>query len=47
MKAFVLAALLLLPPTGAAAVSPEDVYLAARDRYIASFDGRNSRISRS
>lgn len=36
MKALVLAAL-LLPPIGAAAVSPEDAYLAARDRYIASF----------
>jgi hypothetical protein len=36
MKAFVLAALLLLP-IGAAALSPEDAYLAARDRYIASF----------
>lgn len=33
MKALVLAAL-LLPPIGAAAVSPEDAYLAARDRYI-------------
>ena len=36
MKALVLTAL-LLPPIGAAAVSPEDAYLAARDRYIASF----------
>ena len=36
MKALMLAAL-LLPPIGAAAVSPEDAYLAARDRYIASF----------
>jgi hypothetical protein len=36
MKALVLAAL-LLQPIGAAAVSPEDAYLAARDRYIASF----------
>jgi hypothetical protein len=36
MKALVLAAL-LLSPIGAAAVSPEDAYLAARDRYIASF----------
>jgi hypothetical protein len=36
MKALVFAAL-LLPPIGAAAVSPEDAYLAARDRYIASF----------
>jgi len=36
MKAFVLAALLLLP-IGAAALSPEDAYLTARDRYIASF----------
>ena len=36
MKALVLAAL-LLAPIGAAAVSPEDAYLAARDRYIASF----------
>jgi hypothetical protein len=36
MKALVLAAL-LLPPIGAAAVSPENAYLAARDRYIASF----------
>jgi hypothetical protein len=35
MKALVLTALLL--PIGAAAVSPEDTYLAARDRYIASF----------
>jgi hypothetical protein len=37
MKTLVLAALLLLPPIGAVAVSPEDAYLAARDRYIASF----------
>src|SRR5208283_1009565 len=36
MKALVLAAL-LQAPIGAAAVSPEDAYLAARDRYIASF----------
>jgi hypothetical protein len=36
MKALVFAAL-LLPPIGAAAVLPEDAYLAARDRYIASF----------
>ena len=36
MKALALAAL-LLPPLGAAAVSPEEAYLAARDRYIASF----------
>ena len=36
MKALVLAAL-LLPPTAVVAVSPEDAYLAARDRYIASF----------
>ena len=36
MKALVLVAL-LLSPIGAAAVSPEDAYLAARDRYIASF----------
>src|SRR5580700_2928646 len=37
MNALVLAALLLLPPICAAAVSPEDAYVAARDRYIASF----------
>jgi hypothetical protein len=36
MKALVLAAL-LLAPTAALAASPEDVYLAARDRYIAAF----------
>jgi hypothetical protein len=36
MKALVLVAL-LLPPIGAAAISPEEAYLAARDRYIASF----------
>lgn len=36
MKVVVLA-ILLLPPIGAAGVSPEDAYLAARDRYIASF----------
>jgi hypothetical protein len=36
IKALVLAAL-LPPPIGADAVSPEDAYLAARDRYIASF----------
>lgn len=36
MKALVLTAL-LVPPIGAAAVSPEDAYLAARDRHIASF----------
>jgi hypothetical protein len=36
MKALVLAAL-LLPPTTVVAVSPEDAYLATRDRYIASF----------
>jgi hypothetical protein len=36
MKALVLAAL-LSPPIGAAAASPEGAYLAARDRYIASF----------
>src|SRR3984957_1590556 len=36
MKALVLTAL-LVPPIAAAAVSPEDAYLAARDRYIASF----------
>jgi hypothetical protein len=35
-KALLLAAL-LLSPVRAAAVSPEDAYLAARDRYIASF----------
>lgn len=36
MKAVLLAAL-VLTPIGATAVSPEDAYLAARDRYIASF----------
>lgn len=36
-KALALAVLLLLPPIGAAAVLPEDAYLAARDRDIASF----------
>jgi hypothetical protein len=36
MKVLVLTAL-LLSASGAAAVSPEDAYLAARDRYIASF----------
>jgi hypothetical protein len=41
MKALVLAAL-LLPPIGAAAVSPEEAYLAARDRYIASFNATAS-----
>ena len=36
MKALVVAAL-LLAPTAALAASPEDAYLAARDRYIAAF----------
>jgi hypothetical protein len=44
MKALVLAAL-LLPPIGAAAVSPEEAYLAARDRYIASFNATASASS--
>ncbi len=36
LKALLLAAV-LLPPIGAAAVSPEDAYIATRDRFIASF----------
>lgn len=37
IAAILVASIVLLAPIGASAVSPEDAYLAARDRYIASF----------